>query len=289
MAERLESRVYEEQPQINYIKESTKNIRSIISQILNRNNKEIKELLKELKELKIEIQKLNTKINTLISLRNGNIVDEHLEELIHWFQFLLQAKESAENGLSEKIDKLSSEIKILKQQNKELSEKIYQDPLIKIYNRWKFDQTLNNAFKLTKNGSYKHLTLALLDLDHFKNLNDTHGHIVWDHALILVWKLLKKILEEENITAIFRYGWEEFAVLSRLTQASIYDKLSTFMTQLQQIDLWKSFWWKDVYLTASWWIAQMDIHKHSQPSDLVNDADKKLYSSKNNGRNQITL
>jgi GGDEF domain-containing protein len=107
--------------------------------------------------------------------------------------------------------------------------------------------------------------------------------------LMLVWKLLKKIFEKETSTAIFRYGWEEFAILSRLTQASIYDKLSTFMTQLQQIDLWKSFWWKDVYLTASWWITQMDIHKHFQPSDLVNDADKKLYSSKNNGRNQITL
>lgn len=289
MAERLESRVYEEQPQINYIKESTKNIRIIISQILNRNDKEIKELLKELKELKIEIQKLNTKINTLISLRNGDLVDEHLEELIHWFQLLLQAKESAENWLSEKIDKLNSEIEILKQQNKELSEKIYQDHLTEVFNRWKFDQVLSKAFESTKNGNYKYLTLALLDLDHFKNLNDTHGHIVWDHALMLVWKLLKKIFEKETSTAIFRYGWEEFAILSRLTQTAIYDKISTFLTQLEKMNLWKSFWWKDVYLTASWWITQMDIHKHFQPSDLVNDADKKLYSSKNNGRNQITL
>jgi GGDEF domain-containing protein len=107
--------------------------------------------------------------------------------------------------------------------------------------------------------------------------------------LTLVWKLLKKIFEEETSTAIFRYGWEEFAVLSRLTQTAIYDKISTFLTQLEKMNLWKNFWWKDVYLTASSWITQMDIHKHFQPSDLVNDADKKLYSSKNNGRNQITL
>lgn len=162
------------------VQDSADKIKNIIVNIIEMNDIDTKRILREINELKIEIQKLNIKIDTLLSLKNGNIKEETLNELIASFEFLLETKKSTRQNLVCKIEELNKNNEILLQDKKELEIQINYDALTKVFNRKKFNELLEKAFNATLNGKKENLTLVLIDLDDFKKINDTYGHITWD-------------------------------------------------------------------------------------------------------------
>ncbi len=270
------------------IQDSADKIKKIIVDIIQMNNIDSKKILRELSELKIEIQKLNIKIDTLLSLKNGDIKEDNLDEIISSFQFLLETKKSTKQNLVHKIKELNKNNEILLQDKKALEIQINYDALTKVFNRRKFNELLEKAFNATLKWKKENLTIVLIDLDDFKKVNDTYGHITWDKILQLVWKTLKDFLQVDNSTAVFRYWWEEFAVLSRLHQNQIKNMLLKVMDFLSTnpVDSQSKKEWK-IYASFSAWIWYFEKDTYKNTDEFIHNADQKLYKAKDNGKGQI--
>ena len=127
------------------------------------------------------------------------------------------------------------------------------------------------------------LILAILDIDHFKKVNDTYGHDAGNVVLKRLAKCLKELENEDTMVA--RYGGEEFVILFENTTkaqvAKIMNKLKDDVNKIKFADL------NNTGITFSCGIAKRD--RKDDAESLFNKADKELYYAKNNGRNRVII
>lgn len=124
--------------------------------------------------------------------------------------------------------------------------------------------------------------LAMVDIDNFKNINDTYGHNFGDKAL----KALAKILsDEKHDVTVCRWGGEEFLIIGRLTEASRppFDKIDQIRQQVEEYELMYNE--KRVPLTVT--IGAAAYSNETNIEDWVSIADKRLYVGKYNGKNRV--
>lgn len=158
------------------------------------------------------------------------------------------------------------------------------DGLTGLYNRRYFQQTLDREFARSKR--YKSpLSLALFDIDHFKNINDTYGHQVGDKVIADISRIIRNSLRKTDYIA--RYGGEEIVLI--LPETSVDQTMipiERIRIKIQdQIFVYGD---KFVQVTISCGLAgvEPDVNTHE---DLILRADKALYSSKDCGRNKTTI
>jgi len=156
-----------------------------------------------------------------------------------------------------------------------------RDPLTELYNRRfmleSFEQTLNRAERHKSN-----LAVLMIDLDHFKNFNDNHGHEAGDKVLVMVAKQFTMNLRLEDIAC--RFGGEEFCILcpeTGLREAHILAEKLRKCVARQQI-IYQGNPLEKVTLSIG--ISIYPNHGHSS-NDLLQQADKALYHAKDQGRN----
>lgn len=122
--------------------------------------------------------------------------------------------------------------------------------------------------------------VGLLDIDHFKSINDNFGHVYGDEVLLLFADLMRKIFRSGDL--LFRYGGEEFVVV--LTPASDLDAFNTFDRFRQALEI---FDFPQVgRVTVSVGMVKVGAQEH--PATVLEHADKALYYSKDHGRNQVS-
>jgi diguanylate cyclase (GGDEF)-like protein len=128
------------------------------------------------------------------------------------------------------------------------------------------------------------LAFAMVDIDHFKHVNDTYGHSVGDHVIKSISRLLKQRLRETDMVG--RYGGEEFAVIlsntDGATAAKVLDAIRHDFSQLRHLADGKEF-----SVTFSCGVA--DVARFGDATKLCDAADKALYKAKHAGRNQVML
>lgn len=147
------------------------------------------------------------------------------------------------------------------------------DALTGVGNRRMFDLSLENHRALL-NRYGKQFSLAIIDLDHFKQINDTHGHMHGDQALSTVGRLLRDLARETDVVA--RYGGEEFVILMPET---LLGGASLFCERVRrEIET-------RLNLTAS--IGLASTEDYTVTDELVNAADQALYQAKEAGRNRV--
>lgn len=183
--------------------------------------------------------------------------------------------------LAAKINRIFREQKIIR----ELEYLSTRDPLTNLYNRRSFDEKLKEeAYRADRQG-YP-LFLALVDVDRFKEYNDSYGHQAGDEVLRCVGTLLCQNLRE-NVDSAFRFGGDEFAVILPQTEQEEaqlitkrihqnYNQLCAKGTTSLSIGLARFFRCPEQS-------RQQDLQK------LVNRADKALYRAKDGGRNRIVI
>lgn len=121
--------------------------------------------------------------------------------------------------------------------------------------------------------------LCVIDIDHFKNINDSYGHIIGDEVLIMVTRLLESSLRKSDL--LYRYGGEEFIAIiaaNDLESASI-----TFERARQKIDEFKFPQVGHVSISGGFSGADPSV----LPQEIINRADSALYAAKDAGRNTI--
>ena len=157
------------------------------------------------------------------------------------------------------------------------------DPLTGVANRRRFDAVLKRAAARADPG--KPLSLIMIDIDHFKRFNDTHGHIAGDLVLRLVAKLLVAGVRGADVVA--RYGGEEFAIIMpETTQDNACTVADQIRRKLSGATLTNTRTGANLgTATASFGVAQ---YQPGEPvTDLTARADAALYRAKASGRNQV--
>lgn len=139
----------------------------------------------------------------------------------------------------------------------------------------------NENRRMRENKSPLKHWICILDIDHFKDVNDKYGHIYGDEILILVARLLEKSVRECD--KIFRFGGEEFVVLMC---AFDQDDARLGFERIRRVI--KSHQYAKIEtLTVS--IGGKEICQQTNPRDVISDADNALYYAKNHGRDQVQL
>lgn len=154
------------------------------------------------------------------------------------------------------------------------------DGLTGIDNRHRFDQTL--AYEITRAKRYRRpLSLLLIDIDHFKAVNDRYGHLTGDHVLQEVAQLLKHAAVNDTVA---RYGGEEIAIILVETMLEQAEAMAAGLCRAIEAARF-SFQGNTVAVTVS--IGCAELNPSDAPSELLARADDALYRAKDGGRNRV--
>ena len=158
------------------------------------------------------------------------------------------------------------------------------DRLTGLYNYGTFVDYLHN--EVTKTDRYGgQLTLLMLDLDHFKEFNDVHGHEAGNDLLRRVGAALRGLVREADVAA--RYGGEEFAVLIRGDESQGFELAERLRTSVEDLSVTVRGG-RRAYATVSVGVASYP-GAASTEKELIERADAALYASKHRGRNRVTI
>lgn len=165
-----------------------------------------------------------------------------------------------------------------------LQEQAVRDALTGCFNRRYFDETLERELSRARREGYP-LALLMLDLDHFKQINDTYGHQAGDEALKMLVETLKPDVRQEDVFC--RYGGEEFVILMpRMPLAIAADRAERWRLMIAGICF--KFGNFDLRFTASIGVASYPEHG-KVPDELTQFADLALYIAKHEGRNRVVV
>lgn len=215
-----------------------------------------------------DLAQLNTILQNLvgdISNMNANAQKSHTA-----FQDTQKKIEDAEQHINELTVKLEY-----------ISQVAQQDFLTGALNRRGMDEAVEREFKRADRHNTP-LSLAIIDIDHFKKINDTMGHSTGDEALAHLAKVVKSIIRSTDVLA--RYGGEEFVIL---LPGSKQDDAVNVITNVQR-NLTKNFFMHDsrsVLITFSAGVAERKSGEHID--EVFPRADAALYIAKQTGRNRV--
>lgn len=168
----------------------------------------------------------------------------------------------------------------LDQMNQELGRIAYTDQLTKVYNRWELEHKIQETIRLSEE-DHKPVSMIFMDIDHFKNVNDTFGHDVGDMVLRATVDLIKDRLLPQHIFG--RWGGEEFLCALPDTDT---DEAVKFAESLRQA-IEENCYIDVQHVTMSFGVSGM-ISGDTMES-LVKRADEALYQAKEGGRNRVIL
>ncbi|OUR86711.1 hypothetical protein A9Q81_27695 [Gammaproteobacteria bacterium 42_54_T18] len=169
----------------------------------------------------------------------------------------------------------------LKARDQALFDLAITDGLTGLFNRKYFNDCINIGLK-NSSRSNSELTLVIIDIDFFKNLNDTYGHQIGDTCLIEMGKILTAVLARETDLA-FRYGGEEFAViLPNMSSKECIGMVRKIWQAIRESEVIVGV--EAISFTASLGVASSDLIGSYDVFSIIQAADKALYIAKDKGR-----
>jgi len=222
-------------------------------------NEKFEHLTKLHNEILLSCKKKNIDIPSIVEKLN-NIQNQMINEI----------KEA-----NKIIYELSNQVNILKKESN-------LDALTKVFNRRALSTHLENICSRKDDFKTNRTHLLILDIDDFKLVNDTYGHVTGDKILIFISNIIKKTLK--NYNKIFRFGGEEFVV--------IFDNISYNETKAIAIKLLglireSKLIYKHKTINVTISIGSTTLLKDDTPDSLLARADKALYTAKDKGKDQM--
>ena len=176
--------------------------------------------------------------------------------------------------------KIQELIKSLELKQEELKLLASTDPMTDLYNRRYFSKVSKNILGLAKRDK-KELSIIMMDIDKFKNINDTYGHQVGDDVIVALANILKE--KRRNSDIVCRFGGEEFIIL--LPNTSING--ASILAEKIRVTIENSLINKSISVTSSFGISS--VHLDDDIETSIVKADKALYNAKESGRNRICI
>jgi diguanylate cyclase len=194
----------------------------------------------------------------------------------------MKSVEKKMGTLQKNLDHMKKEIAVAQEHSKLLEQEILIDPLTGIYNRRAYDKRINEELqRYLRHGNI--FSMLLLDVDHFKRINDLYGHAVGDTCLKEIIKRIRPILRKSDFLA--RFGGEEFIVFLPGTDmkggAEVAEKLRRIVEETEFI-----YQSKVEKITISIGLTEVEPSDRS-PEALFNRMDQAMYEAKKAGRNRV--
>jgi len=224
-------------------------------------------------------QHTNSKFEELAQMHQKTV--EKCNENTIDFPAIRDQFSAIQDHMEQEIQKANDVISTLTKQVKILEESSAIDSLTKVFNRRMLNEYLDEICH--KINSKEDLHLLLLDIDDFKQVNDTYGHIAGDKILIFISNMLRKTLRDGD--KIFRYGGEEFVIVLNRISTPGCKKIAQ---RILHIIADNKLIYKGDSLSVTVSIGSTQFHIGDTPSSLLDRADSALYKSKRNGKNQLT-
>lgn len=176
-----------------------------------------------------------------------------------------------------------TELSRLRKELQSLELQVIRDPLTGLYNKRHFDRVLDTEMERSRR-SLQTLSIILLDLDHFKTINDSFGHPVGDQVLQRAAQICRDELRMIDVPC--RYGGEEFVIIlpatPLMTAVQVAERLRLALRQMP-ISTHKG----DLTITASFGVSAFRHEQKISATALVDRADQKLYEAKRSGRDRV--
>ncbi len=232
-----------------------------------------KDLELDVKDEKVVLKELNNDSNYV-----NNIVKKTNKNLNNFYKSTTDAQIAIKNNDNDTLEKITSEITQMRKEINALQKQLFSDPLTGAYNRkWFSDEYL-------KDDIFQHDGfIAFLDLNKFKVINDTYGHIVGDQVLKYLVKFLNKELQKPGID-IVRYAGDEFIVLFNKEKTTVLNvdkiiseaqvKLSSQKLRSAKID--------ELQFSFSFGISP--FRKGDFVEDILTTVDELMYKNKERNR-----
>jgi diguanylate cyclase len=217
-------------------------------------------------------------------------VSNRIDQIVAAMDHHQSSEEVRDQSLSEQLDTLVERVKNMEQESVNAEEKIEEqrqlalrDVLTQLPNRAGYEQRLAQEFERWQRYG-RPLTLVVCDIDHFKKVNDTYGHLAGDKVLRIIAKTLAKRLRKTDYIA--RFGGEEFVILlPETSEQNGFDVVNTVREAIASCPF--HFKEKPVSITLSFGVTE--FREGDQPEAVFGRADKALYQAKDEGRNCCIL
>ncbi len=159
------------------------------------------------------------------------------------------------------------------------------DGLTQLYNKKYFVDVLSKEFSFSRR-TKQALSLLMIDVDHFKKINDTYGHMAGDLVLKSIGVYLHQHLRLENIAC--RYGGEEFAIILRNVPGDLAEHIAERLRKAMEGEkiVYRN---QPIQITISIGIATFDTNNFETIEDFIRKADEHLYEAKQTGRNKTVF
>lgn len=218
-----------------------------------------------------------------------NDIPNNSSEISSQFNFSEEMLDEIQKNIEEIISNFpvpeDNKLDVIKKINFMYSQTRYlslTDALTGLYNRRHFNAELEREFMRSKRYGGD-LCIAIIDIDFFKKINDTYGHLCGDYVLKEVAYLILENFRKTDM--VFRYGGEEFVVL--MTETSLENSLIPLERLRKTIEN-NNFIFKGEKIKVTISIGTETNHTEST-EEFLNNADKALYQAKQSGRNQTVL
>lgn len=217
---------------------------------------------------------------TLVDLgsRNGTFVNEQRLTGPH----VLRDGDKIQIG-STTVLLFSLQDEVEEQFQKSMFEAATRDGLTRVYNKKYFLDALRKEWAFCQRHQSV-MSLVMIDVDHFKKVNDTYGHPAGDFVLTRAAQRVSEMLRTEDLIA--RYGGEEFVMIlrgTRLPEAVICaERCRRAIESCEFV-----FEGTRIRVTISLGVAALDLQHHASPEQLIAEADRFLYKAKQDGRNRV--
>ncbi len=206
-----------------------------------------------------------------------NFSEEMLDEIQKNIQSIIEGFDVPDANKTDVIRKIN----FMYKQTRHLS---LTDGLTGLYNRRHFEANLEREFLRAKR--YKNaLSIAMIDVDFFKKVNDTYGHACGDYVLKEIAFLINEAFRKTDM--VFRYGGEEFVVILTETDS---DNAVVPLERLRKAVESNKFKYNNQNLNITISIGvSSNLENTNSPWEFFELADKALYEAKENGRNQVRI
>ena len=206
-------------------------------------------------------------------------------EVLISFALDISLQKEAQSKLIDTHVKLTKQTEALREAQTKLKEQANRDPLTNMYNRRYFADISKKIIAISKR-TKEPLSVMMIDIDKFKNINDTYGHAVGDEVIKLLSNRLESLIRESDVVA--RFGGEEFAIiLPNADGVNAMDMAQRIRKDIEDISYPLES--KAIKFTVSIGIDTFNHEKDDSIDTSLNRADKALYISKSDGRNQVSI
>ncbi|MFA6196477.1 MAG: GGDEF domain-containing protein [Sulfurimonas sp.] len=269
---------------INYLKDSVNIIETIADDDLDSMAHSRAAFTNAYKELTnrslLSYQNTNMRFEELAQMHEKTISECSMQEID--LSAITRKFNDIQAHMVDEVKKANTVITNLSNQVKILEETTNLDPLTKVYNRRALISYLDEICS-RDNMNYE-LHLLILDIDNFKTINDTYGHVAGDKILMFIANIFRKTLRDGD--KVFRYGGEEFVIILNRLDNEHCEKITNRLLELIRNSklIYKG---KNLQVTMS--IGATKYKQHDTPDSIVSRADKALYLAKTNGKDQMRV